>query len=80
MNPGSLSVCRLGGDADAPPCPPRLPPAVFTSAVGGEALTAVLVLSTVPVLIEAKNRLSGPDDDVRGWGVGGLGGDRGCRL
>ena len=44
-----------------PPTHPTLP--VFTSAVGNEALTAVLVLSTVPCLIEAKNRLQGTDED-----------------
>jgi len=36
---------------------------IFTSAVGSEALVGVMVLSTVPVLIEAKNRLQGTDED-----------------
>ena len=57
--------------------PSLLPPgAVFTSAVGNEALTAVIVLSIAPILVEAKNALSGTDEEVgarhRSWAVLGV--------
>ena len=37
---------------------------IFTSAVGHEATLAVVVLSLLPVLLEAKRSLDGGDDEV----------------
>lgn len=36
---------------------------IFTSSVGNEALVAVIALSIAPIIIEAKNSLSGTDED-----------------
>lgn len=36
---------------------------IFTSAVGNEAVVAVMVLSIAPILIEAKNQLSGDNEE-----------------
>ena len=38
---------------------------IFTSSVGAEALVAVCALSVAPLIIEAKNTLSGDEEEFR---------------